>query len=246
MSTPKVSLVTPTRNRPAAFVLLERWVQRWAVESDKPPSFEWIVGTDGDVGYAYTMGQEVVRRPSMPDVTGAASLCGNLMAALGRVRGEIVLVLEDDDWYAPAHLDALIAVFNDAAVELAGTVPAFYYHLPSRRWQRMGNKAHASLSQTAFRRSLIPTVIDICRRQRPFLDMELWRTPGVTRTLLDNVAEGKVRHLGMKGLPGERGIGMGHRSLLKHADASLAWLESQIGGDVQVYEGMAEAKGGSA
>lgn len=243
----RLSLITPTRGRPRPFALLERWVARMAGLSVHAVNWEWIVGTDDAEGYEFTRAQRVVRTRldaaglPVPPAEGAASLCSNLAAALQVATGDVIVVLEDDDWYGPAHVQRLLdALEAHPGTELVGTCPAYYYHLPSRRWQCMGNKEHASLAQTGFRRSLVPHVLELCARGHAFLDVALWRLPQVTgRRLLPNLdhATGLLGHIGMKGLPGTLGIGVGHRAQLKWQDPTLSWLEGQIGAaEIQAYE----------
>lgn len=232
-----MSIVTPTRNRPLAFSLLERWVRAQTVM----PEHEWLVGTDGDEGYEYTMGQRVIRRS--PRIGQSHSLCGNLSAALCEARGRHIIVLEDDDYYAPTYILDLLRLLDDPATELAGIRPAFYYHLPSRRWQCMGNRSHSSLAQTGFRNVFINEVLNVCSRGKPFIDVAIWGLDGVTKKQADTRRYGRLLHVGMKGLPGEPGIGVGHRAQLKNPDPELKWLRAQMGEDAEAYEGIDCASG---
>lgn len=89
----RLSIITPTCDRPAGIALCERYMARQTLQPH-----EWIVADGGSTPAALTMGQVHLHHPGE---RGAANLAGNILRALDAVTGDAVVVWEDDDWYAP-------------------------------------------------------------------------------------------------------------------------------------------------
>lgn len=190
---PRISVITPTCNRPVGLALARRWMSTQAVTP-----FEWLI-IDGS------------RRPP-----GALNFLDNLEEGVRRAQGEYLVFWEDDDYYTPDHLTRLLALWRDyPEAVLVGDDTQRYYNIQHRRWKLMANKG-ASLCQTGMRRELIPWFLDVLATCRALttapkygLDTRLW-APGVRGDLrialapLDTV-------VGVKGLPGQIGLGMGHQ-----------------------------------
>jgi len=201
-------ILTPTDQRPVAFALLEKWLgaQDWS------GPFRWIVGTRDASPYAFRMNQIVVERE---DTKALHPLCSNLLAcfdALDIEPGDLALICEDDDYYAQEYLRRLVSLAD--GVSLAGQSLARYYHVGSRRYQQNHNTAHASLCQTAFRADVLPLLREICLRGNPSIDRRLWDEWRGTKRL-----EPSQHHIGCKGLPGIKGVGLGHRAHFGRSDA---------------------------
>ena len=62
---------------------------------------EWLVLDDGVVPQSPTLGQRYIR---CPEYRGRASLAQKLKLAVREATGDAILVIEDDDWYAPDYL----------------------------------------------------------------------------------------------------------------------------------------------
>lgn len=200
----KLTLITPTSDRPVAFDLCEKWMRRALDRFDG--EVQWIVADDGNTPVNCTLGQEHVCRPHAGNKKN--SFLGNLQAALERVRYEKVLFIEDDDWYAPEYLSKMSCWLEDA--DICGEGGARYYHLPTRRYRVCPNRDHASLCQTGIRGELIPWMVDhVARHKSTFIDVHLWKTGAKER---DRDLHPKTSlSVGIKGLPGTGGIGVGHR-----------------------------------
>lgn len=84
-----LTVLTPTGSRPEAFALCEKWMARQTYKG----AIQWICADDGDVPTRFTMGQKVIYRDAKP---GVVTLADNLLAAIGHVEGEKVVVVEDD------------------------------------------------------------------------------------------------------------------------------------------------------
>jgi len=199
-----LSLVTPTSDRPEAFHLCERWMKR-AMEGYRG-AVQWIVADDGVQPVRCTLGQVHVRR----DRSGKRrqSFLGNLRTALTKARYDKILFIEDDDWYGSGYLSQMARWLDDAVI--VGESQARYYHLPGRRYRICGNRDHASLCQTGIRSELIDwTIQHIDKHKSTFIDIHLWKTGAARKQqFLKPASELSV---GIKGLPGTKGIGIGHR-----------------------------------
>lgn len=194
-----ISLVTCTGDRPECFARCERWMARQTTCMGRV-FWQWVVVDDGMSPTIPTSHQQYIRRK--PGDNPAESFKNNLRAALDAVIGEFIFIIEDDDWYAPNHIERLLVPLMD--YELVGEANAKYYHVGERKSRLMGNREWASLCQTAFRRSLIPTVL--ANLDTPFVDRRLWSR--VQSRYLFAESETCV---GLKGQPGRQGIGCGHR-----------------------------------
>lgn len=232
-----LSLLTPTSDRPAAFALCERWMQRALRQMPRVP-VQWIVADDGLQPACCTLGQEHLRLP--PAENSGESFRRNLAAALQHVRYDAVAFIEDDDWYAPAYLQRVWTWLVGGA-QIVGEARARYYHVRERRYLHCRNSAHASLCQTAIRRELVPWLLaHLKRTETTFVDIDLWRDAAVKcRQLLWPNSQLSV---GIKGLPGKAGIGIGHRldaSCRRDVDGRV--LRQWVGADAEVYRPFADA-----
>lgn len=225
--TPRVTLITPTCDRPYGLALLERWIQRQTRQPD-----EWIVADGGRTPALCTMGQRHRHRARPSGITNFAM---NLLGALEWVTGNLVIVAEDDDWYAPTHLDTLVSQLTRPGVLIAGDDQQRYYNVAQRKWRLFNNRG-ASLCQTGMSAALIPTlqrVIQRCMRTRSYgIDATLWQSqPGHVRSLIRSSTV-----LGIKGLPGQAGLGIGHRPQQGWtSDPHGEQLHRWIGADADAY-----------
>lgn len=221
-----ITVITPTADRPAAWPLCERWMARQTVQPG-----QWIVADDGDVPAPLTRGQQHVRGPRVAH--GPHSLARNLLAALPHVRGDVVLVMEDDDHYAPDHIETCLRHLQRH--DATGCTRLRYYNLRARAWRVMAN-ACAALCNTAFRAAYLPVLG--CAAERVLLaddgfyhvDRLFWEAMGGDGLHQDATV------VGMKGLPGREGIGVGHHPG-RHWRRDPAWrrLTEWVGDDAGAY-----------
>ncbi len=229
----RISVITPTCNRPVAFALLETWMARQTRQPD-----EWIVSDGGTIPVVCRQGQRHLHAPMPP---GAGNFAANLLRALDAVTGDVVIVAEDDDWYAPTHLETLASQLAESGVVMAGDDQQRYYNIRQRKWRLFNNRG-ASLCQTGFHASVIPTVravIQECRTKQTYgVDGALWaRHPDTVKSL-------KRSHtvLGIKGLPGQVGLGIGHRPQAGWTpDRTGQQLRAWIGADADRYLSLSAA-----
>lgn len=196
---PGVTLITPTGDRPLAFERAELYVSRQTYCGP----LQWIVADDGHKHTIFTRNQHILRHAPLHD--RAKSLCRNIESCLFQVEFDKILIWEDDDYYFPEYIEKMVHRLSN--FDLAGEGIARYYNVAYRRWRINGNRVHASLSQTAFRAKIIEAAYVSCQRsQSAFIDCRLWN-----KNVRKNVFCDQIYCIGMKGLPGRKGIGAGHR-----------------------------------
>lgn len=217
-----VTVITPTADQPTGIALLERYMARQTVRPDA-----WIVADDGDVPATLTMGQtHIVRRR---DAEGGASLAGNMLAALGRVSGDVVIMMEHDDWYSADHIETCLRELQGYAA--TGSIWQRYYNVDQRCWKVMRNIGSA-LCNTAFTAARIPAMRAACEQARVRgqigVDRLFWESlPDDQKNITDTCTV-----IGIKGLPGRKGLGLGHKpdlplrgwTLDSHGAKAREWL----------------------
>lgn len=224
-----LTLLTATGARPAAWALCERWMAR----QDYTGPVRWIIVDDGPEPQPVTFRRDgwqlVLVRPSPHWAPGQNTQARNLLKGLAAVDpADRLVIIEDDDWYAPDWLTTVAAELQHA--ELVGEHRARYYNVQQRCGRQLVNTGHASLCSTAMRGSALQDFADACRARPKFIDLELWRLARGRRLF------GGHRVVGIKGLPGRGGIGMGHDPEFSgEADANGALLRDWVGEDAEVY-----------
>jgi glycosyltransferase involved in cell wall biosynthesis len=225
---PGVTIITCTGDRPEAFALCLKYIQRQTYTG----SLQWIVVDDGVTATEVpSFSREswfvtYLRPESQPEQN---TLARNLLMALPEVLYEKILVFEDDDCYAAGYIEAMEKELDESP--LVGEIPSRYYHVPTRKYRIMENHGRASLCQTAFRAELIPVLQSICRAYTDFIDVRFWDHIHQKRLVHSNLC------VGIKGLPGRAGIGIGHNPTGPwwNGDPNLAFLRAWIGDDVELY-----------
>jgi|GEM_PF-1595361 len=229
MQASKITVITPTGDRPLAFALCQKWMAAQIVQPD-----QWLVIDDGKVPVQPEIPMRYVRRePKANDPKFTLAL--NLKEALPLIEGDKIIIFEDDDYYAPEYI-AVMSRMLDSHV-IAGIINAKYYHLPTGGFYQNHNDRHASFAQTAFRAMILPAVKKILIEcQTPFIDIQLWKTFYAQGKLFADAD--KPIFTSMKGLPGRLGIGGGHKeSLYRNNKDTIdrAMLKKWIPKDYQVY-----------
>lgn len=173
-----LTIITTTRDRSAAFQLLEDMVRRQTRQPDR-----WLVINDGQEKYEYHCGQEVILRD--PSNDRLPSINENWLAALDHLedcsetelaprewyRGPIVC-MEDDDWYAPNYLETVERYLRD--FELVGFGYDRYWNVKTGKSLQLHNFLHASLAATAWRSSCSAMVRKAVEAGSVFIDLHLW------------------------------------------------------------------------
>lgn len=222
-------LLTATGARPAAWAICEKLMaaQRYA------GPVTWIIVDDGPEAQPVAFQRDgwdlVIIRPEPFWKLGDNTQARNLLAGLDVVPPDARLVIiEDDDYYAPDWLDVVDQALDKA--ELVGEIRARYYNLPQQRFRELMNTGHSSLCSTAMRGAALARFRTECRRRHTFIDMHLWRA-AKSRHLFNG-----HRVVGMKGLPGRGGIGIGHnRNFRGQHDPGGKVLRQWVGADAELY-----------
>lgn len=246
MSCVEMTVITPTGGRPQALRLCAWYVARMVTHYQRP--VQWIVVDDYDPpSFMHALNnvevfpaQLTYVRPARRWQPGDNTLAASLLDAIPLVLGEKIAIVEDDDWYDASYLS--YAAWELDTVEIAGAPNTIYYHIPSRQWRAMGNTSHASLCQTALRRSMLPRLADTCAHDAHHIDVRLWEghKPSTPSIAWRRRGAQLLRSLvvGMKGLPGRPGIGVGHRPQPGdgwRSDPDGAALRGLIGEDASLY-----------
>ncbi len=229
---PSLTLLTPTGGRPQAWALC----QRWMAAQDYAGPVRWLIVDDGEAEQPVTFDRDGWRleiiRPEPRWQPGQNTQARNLLAGLAQVEPDSrLLIIEDDDHYAPDWLSTASAALS--AGELIGETRARYYNLTTRYWREHGNEHHASLCATGVAGPALRMLHDCCLLPTRFIDLTLWRNYRGRRQLLSG-----HRVTGMKGLPGRAGIGIGHAQDFvrgSRPDPQGAVLRGWIGGDAEAY-----------
>lgn len=241
--TPDVTLITPTRDRPEAFELCRHWMAR----QDFRGEVQWIIVDDGDTPAFHGMPPAYIRLHSgalwhvdylrRPPSALPCTLVENLLAAIPMVRGGKILIIEDDDWYAPHYIEIMAGLLGANAV--VGETYAHYYHVGERRYGIMPNTRHACLARTGLQAGALWALARAAEEAQAagdfWVDLRLWRQVGVDVGPVQLVPW-RGLGVGIKGLPGRGGLGAGHvQGFLQNADTDLRVLRSWVGDDVALY-----------
>ncbi len=223
-----LTLLTTTGERQRAWDLCQIWMARQTYSGP----VRWVIVDDGKQQQQTTFSRKhwelVFVRPE-PFWDGSNTQARNLQAGLAQIGGiEWVVIIEDDDYYAPQWLETIFGQFKNA--ELIGERRARYYNVQTNIWRRMENMTHASLCSTAMRSNALTLFRDIATTEYKFIDIVLWEK-AKSRHLFDSQLT-----VGIKGLPGRAGIGSGHdRHFYGEFDRDGSKLREWLGADSQYY-----------
>ncbi len=222
--TREISIVTPTADREFCLKRLAFYLQRQTFVGD----IQWVVTDSGSrflrgclpipMEYEY-LGH--IKNPKQ-------SFCSNMQDALSRVKYDRILVMEDDDWYHPTYVETMYERLNKN--QLVGEIPAIYYHVKDQSYRILPNTERASMCQMGFRKDVIRIIQHIIKQDstNAFIDLKLWKyyASQFKRKLYNTRLS-----IGIKGMPGNEGIGIGHRHKDVHRtkDKDFKKLEEWIG-----------------
>lgn len=243
----KLSAVTCTGDRPESFKLCVEYMSRQTMKPD-----EWVIVDDGlvqtvsafDCDKSGVASIKIIRREPMAS-DPQHTLSVNMITALSEVSGDRVVVIEDDDWYSGDFIERVTKPLD--AVDLCGIEAIVYYHVGVLGYRLVGQKMkHSSLCQTAFNKSVIPTIIDLCLngtdpriKTDGLIDINLWPAWKGSKLLLSH----SDLVVGIKGVPGRVGKTSGHVDKGQYtADKGMTHLKSLIGNDYRRYMKMMDKK----
>jgi hypothetical protein len=174
---------------------------------------------------------EYVRREPRSD-DPRHTLLVNLKAAIPLIKGDKIVIIEDDEYYAPGYIEEMARRLDRH--DVAGINHAKFYHLPSGGYCTNANTRHASLAQTSFKRSFLPALSRLLVGDM-YLDKRIWRAIGNRGCLFSD--NDIPLYLGMKGMPGRTGISVEHgvRIYRVKDTANRDMLRRWVPRDYQVY-----------
>jgi hypothetical protein len=125
-----ICVVTCTGARPELFALCTEWVLHQTVK----PSC-WIVTTDtGEVPSGLPDFAQHLHVPKQWE-EGPAAARHSLLYALSMVpKGNIVVVMEDDDYYMPTHIERIVQRLEETKCSVTFGDTVVRFHLPEHRW----------------------------------------------------------------------------------------------------------------
>ena len=199
-----ITLITPTGFRPEAFALCVKYMKRQTYKEE----IQWLISLDDNANF---------EKPEMPENWNVELIVNykkwrpgfntqrlSLDHSLAFIKGDLIINIEDDDWYSPTYLDTYVALLGLA--DAVGIGNSKYYNLKTSSYKEMQNYAHSSLCQTAFRKELLPVFEQAINSGEKYIDIEFWRL-ATNKLILSEFDQ----CIGIKGLPGRPGIGVGHR-----------------------------------
>jgi hypothetical protein len=223
-----VAIVTPTGDRPLAFSLCERWMET----QDYPGTVQWVVVDDGKQPTECTLGQQHIIR-ERGNAKGH-TLTRNMRVALEELYTHALLIVEDDDWYAPNYVSTMLERLKEH--DMVGEKRTIHYHI--RKAQFFVVKKHyASLASTCFTgRKAFDRLYEQCnKRNTPDLDSYLWKKSDIAKKLYDPTCRPLIVQI--KGMPGRRGHTKSHvKDHRYRADNNHARLREWLADDMCVYE----------
>jgi hypothetical protein len=224
-----ITAITPTGDRPEAFELTRKWMATQTMKVD-----QWLVIDDGKTPLPDHLkeGLDYVRRtPRQGEAFHTLTL--NMKTAIPYIKGDVILIIEDDDWYGPTYVETMVRFLKE--YDLVGESHARYYHVATQLCKRIMNPSHASFCQTGFTRKLLPIFVR-CLEGDPYIDMRLWAAVTSSKYLITDTDDTLKLHCSMKGLKGRKGIGTGHdprnvksRALQYLVDYELKYLITWVG-----------------
>jgi len=223
-----VTLITPTGNRPEAFRLCEYYMSRQTYKGD----LQWVVVDDCSLPTKVNMNQEYYVGPRFWE-PGLNTQRFNMELALSKVRGEYILIIEDDEWYSPFYVETHVHLLK--TFEAIGELNSRYYNLKVPGWKDMRNDTHVSLSQTGVTKNALPVLREAIDSGELYFDVCFWRK-AKEKKLKYCLFSGLNLAVGMKCLPGRKGIGVGHTQTDYRYDAGFSKLIEWVGAqDAQAY-----------
>lgn len=222
-----ITLLTPTGARQEAFRRCEDYIRRQTLSFDSVGGLQWIVIDDAEPRTKCTLGQEYHKGPIQwsPEINTQRP---NMDEAMKYVKGDYIFIIEDDDYYHPTYLEVMMKFLQNT--EIVGLGNTYYYSVLSPGFKMMKNYGHASLCQTAMRKTMLPYLYQAVHSGKEFFDIELWKRVQEKEIPMIMYSNSAIS-VGMKGLPGRTGIGVGHNHRDYYFDAGHKKLIELIGED---------------
>lgn len=233
-----IALITPTGARQDQFDLCSLYMRRQTYSG----SVTWIIVDDcnprttnaiqGDFKSDWT----IIKVYPVPIWNGQRTQSRNLSAGIDVMKEnckdiEAVFIIEDDDYYKPFYIERMLQHLK--GFWACGEMNTIYYNVQHRRYADNNNKQHTSLFQLAFTIDAIP----VFQQSLLALFIDAHFCMLIPRDKLNLFNDGTLS-IGMKGMPGRKGIGAGHNMMTNHpSDYNNVYLQSLMGEqDAKIYE----------
>jgi glycosyltransferase involved in cell wall biosynthesis len=158
---PFVTIVTPTYNRRRFIPHLIQMVENQDYKKDR---MEWIVLDDGQEEVKDLFDEAAKRIPNLRYILLDEKL--TIGAKRNRLndeaKGSIIVAMDDDDYYPPCRVSAVVNALNDrknTAIELCGASEIYMYYSDIQKIYKLGpyNPNHATNGTMAWRSSYAKT-----------------------------------------------------------------------------------------
>lgn len=229
-----VTVITTTGYRPEALALCKDMMSeqtfvgevQWLIVCDNPEEMEEELQLD-NWRIQYIPGP-LTWKP------GINTQRYNLEAARPYIKGDYIIIAEDDDIFKNTYIEEYVKLLDSHQV--VGECGATYYNVGHRCWKEMENYQHASLCQTAFRKEVLDTFYQAVHSGEIYIDIVFWKLVQKER-LNWNLFAGKNLCIGIKGMPGRPGIGVGHAPIGYVSDPYYGKLTSLVGKEyTEIYK----------
>jgi len=221
----KITVITLTGDRNKVFEFTRQHILAQTIQPD-----QWIIVDDGfePLPERLIEGVDYIRRE--PKKGEGFTLIQNMKLAVSQIKGDIILIMEDDDYYAPKYIETYYNYLQKYS--LVGEGCARYYHVPAQKYVRLSNRKHASLAQTGFRKELLKSFKSILVGD-PYIDLRFWKKAFKYGYLFFDTEDKLRLHCSLKGLPGRKGIGIGHNKNFRPyvPDKNYKMLKKWLGED---------------
>ena len=224
----KVSVITPTGDRSNLLGRLNTYMSRQTRQPD-----EWIVCDDGAEAPPVKLDATTYIKPSwIRGEFGTSTLPANLLEAMNYVTGDLILIMEDDDWYDKDYIQTYVELAELYPESLLfGCANNVYYRWPEGLFLGHNNKQHSSLCSTGFKSGATDQFIQSCINpwMKYYVDGGLWYNYGkkLDRTMFIHE---KPIVIGMKNLTSDPvGFGHGRHDNLFLEDTGNVLLKKWIG-----------------
>jgi len=229
------TIITPTGDRQQAFDICYKYVKRQTIQPK-----QWIIIDDGEKP-TDVKGEPFYVRRNRQASDPQHTLPVQMQQALLMVQTEYVIIIEDDDWYAPDYCEKVLELFNRGKkISLVGQADTIYYNVKTRRYFIHDNTLHTAWCQTAFKTAIIPSILQIChqciRSKFTYVDLRCWRNLRCNKYILKDQPP---MNIGMKAMPGRGGSVSGHYNSHDKRfidDKDMTQLKSWMAEDYKNYE----------
>jgi len=178
-----VTAITCTGDRPEAFKLCKKWLQRQTV-----PVKQWIIIDDGKVPLKEIPAESTYIRRESKSTDPKHTLCLNFLEGLEVINQPNICIFEDDDWYHSTYIETMMKWLQ--SYDMVGVGSLVFYSLKFPGFNYRHKSKQPALYQTVFNRNVIPFMKDLCQSvyqipglaEKGLLDSQIWTQTG---TVLD-------------------------------------------------------------